>query len=381
MAVANAVIHWSTLLESWVAAKRAKAECSKSVLQQAIEIFRLRRRGLSASDYYFHRLFDDRRFTWKQKTQYTSWRFQKRAFPFVNDPALVCRSGISGTWCGLIDKVLYHLIMTAAGIPVPPVLAIYDRERPHAGPIPVLGGAEEVRRFLKSQEGKALFLKPAQESTGRGVLCIEKVEEGRMHLGDATILDEAGLLAHLERYRRCLFQERLLPHPSLRRITGATVPTVRAITLVEGDSTEIHRAVFRIPIAKNMIDNFGGGKTGNLVASVDPASGVLQRVVQGVGFDWREVTHHPETGERLEGLALPDWKESLDLIQRASRVLLGMAMQAWDVAFTDRGPLMIEVNDESSVDVLQIAGPPGLLDERLVRFLRARGFRWHYPPG
>ena len=40
---------------------------------------------------------------------------------------------------------------------------------------------------------------------------------------------------------------------------------------------------------------------------------------------------------------------------------------------------MIQVNDISSQDVLQLAGPPGMLNAELCSFLREQGFRWRYP--
>jgi hypothetical protein len=75
-------------------------------------------------------------------------------------------------------------------------------------------------------------------------------------------------------------------------------------------------------------------------------------------------------------MQLPDWQQAVELILRASQVLGGMPMQSWDVGLSADGPIAVEVNDKSGQDILQVAGPPGMLDESLQSFLRERGLRW-----
>jgi hypothetical protein len=128
-----------------------------------------------------------------------------------------------------------------------------------------------------------------------------------------------------------------------------------------------------------MTDNFAGGKSGNLLGRVEPETGRVEAVYSGTGVDQVRVERHPDTNAQLVGLTLPDWAEALALTDRASRLFSQMPLQSWDLALTDRGPVMIEINDVSSQDVLQLCGPPGMLDRNLCAFLRERGFEWHYP--
>jgi hypothetical protein len=55
-----------------------------------------------------------------------------------------------------------------------------------------------------------------------------------------------------------------------------------------------------------------------------------------------------------------------------------MPLQSWDIGFTDRGPVVVEVNDVSG-HPCQHVGPPLMLDRRLSAFLRRRGVEWSYP--
>lgn len=370
---------WTYFLDLFRKAVKARSQTGKPILSQMREMVRLHRVQLGPHDYYFYRLFDDSRFTMEQKRQYTSWRFQAHVYPSINDPALIAKDGLPGGWGGAVDKLLYHCIMSAADLPVPRILAIYDPSRSFCGSIPVYSTIDQLAQFVESRGSKPFFLKPAHEGTGHGAMAVVNVRGERVRFANGNEMEMRSFLDEVARHERVLFQERLRPHPLLEKTVGQTIATVRVVTLVRKTSSEFHRTVFRIPVGKNMVDNFEEGKTGNLVGWVNPTTGEVERVFQGVGFDQVQVTHHPDTGEPLQGLKLPDWDRALDLVYKASRVLMGMPFQAWDLALTDRGPMLVEVNDESSQDVLQLAGPPGMLDEKLCRFLQEYGVRWTYP--
>jgi len=46
---------------------------------------------------------------------------------------------------------------------------------------------------------------------------------------------------------------------------------------------------------------------------------------------------------------LPDWAEALALCRRAAAMVPLMRMQHWDIALTNRGPCLLEVNDMGSL--------------------------------
>jgi hypothetical protein len=118
-----------------------------------------------------------------------------------------------------------------------------------------------------------------------------------------------------------------------------------------------------------MIDSFAHGRSGNLVASIDMRDGRVRRVVAGTGFDMRDIERHPDTAHPFSDLRLPDWDKVVGLCLSAGAAMSGIAIQGWDLALSDRGPLIMEVNSRSDLDLLQIAEGRGLVDAAWRHFM------------
>jgi hypothetical protein len=127
--------------------------------------------------------------------------------------------------------------------------------------------------------------------------------------------------------------------------------------------------LWKIASAPNHIDNFSKGKYGNLMASIDVATGVATRALRGFWPDTEVAIDHPETGARLEGFQLPWWEEILDICRQGGAVFPLMRIHHWDFALTDRGPVILELNDVGGTIGAQIHGQ-GLLTEEVRTFLR-----------
>lgn len=357
---------------------QARRQTGKPLRAQFLEIVQLWALGLRPLEYYRFRLFDDERVTPEQRREYTGWRFQRVVYRAVNDPGLMAETGLAGGWDGKVDKVLFDCLMQANGLRTARLLGIFDPAGVTYGNVATLRTREELRFFLRQQRRGALFVKPARASSGDGAFAIETIADEYVMLADQQRLALDEVVERIVRQSRVVIQQRLRPHPLLRAATNDAIGSVRVIVLRRSHLSTVHRTYVRLPVGANMVDNFAQGGTGNLSGSVDPASGRIERVYDGIGLDQVRVLRHPDTGAELEGFQLPDWEAGIELIVRASRVLSGLALQAWDLALTDRGPVLMEVNDVCSGDV-QLAGPPGLLDQDLTAFLRERGFKWPYP--
>lgn len=359
-------------------ARQARAQSGKPFRAQLAEIVALRRMRLGISEYYEFRLFDDARISLSEKRGYTGWRFERDVYPAINDPGLLARSGLTGGWNGAIDKVLFDCLARGAGIPTPVLLAVYDPDGIAIAGVETCRTRAELEHFFRSS-AHGCFVKPARAHHGAGALGVERIDGAHAVLANGQSLLLDGLLDAILARGRTLVQERVRPHPVLAAAMGSTLPTVRAVVLRRPARSTVHRTAIRIPRGANMVDNFAAGRTGNLVGWVEPTLGTITRVFAGVGLTQTEVSRHPDTEAVLPGLALPDWPAALEVIDRASRVFAAMPLQAWDLALADRGPVIIELNDVSAQRLLQLAGPPGMLDRELSAFLREQGVRWPEP--
>ena len=60
------------------------------------------------------------------------------------------------------------------------------------------------------------------------------------------------------------------------------------------------------------------------------------------------------TGTPIKGFQFPDWDKATDLVKRASMVIPQVAYIGWDVAFSDKGPVLVEGNDFAGHDIYQL---------------------------
>ena len=209
------------------------------------------------------------------------------------------------------------------------------------------------------------FAKPVTGIRSLGVAALEAYDAAadRLVLKGGQVLAIEAFVGELDRYLRdgYLFQEMLRPHASLGQVVGPRLSTVRLIVLLEDTGPAILHALCKIPVGDNPADNFW--RPGNLLAALDPGGRVI-RVVQGTGPEQRELDDHPDTGGRLQGLTIPDWPALTALALQAATAFPGLRMQAWDIAPTDRGPVLVEVNIGGDFNLPQLAHRTGLMDER-----------------
>jgi hypothetical protein len=111
-----------------------------------------------------------------------------------------------------------------------------------------------------------------------------------------------------------------------------------------------------------MTDNFHHGESGNLLAYVNLASGVVERVAGGGTLT---PLAHPDTGASLLGITLPDWSTLRNVGLEGARALPGLRWQNWDIAMSSSGPMILEMNANADIDLIQHAYGAGLDDAAL----------------
>ena len=333
--------------------RAAKKQSGKSVISQIIDIIRLRasKGRITAEYYYNYRLFDPE-FTWIQKTKYVGPWAKSRIYRMQDSETAKIFS----------DKALSYRFFHEKGWPHPKVLAITNAANPVAGAI-TLNDERELEAWLGNKENYPFFCKPAVSYLGYGAKLIDRPENGNLVLGNGETISIADFVSQHSAPNGpvMLFQELIRPHPALRKVIGNRVATARIVVLNKSQEPRILAAGLRIPSGKSMTDNFQSGKSGNMIAFVDLESGRLRKVLSGLGVNWHEVSVHPDTAEPIVDFHIPDWKVAIDLVLTASRAIPGLKMHGWDVAFSDRGPLLVETNPRGDLNIAQLAPGRGLL--------------------
>lgn len=354
-------------------AREVHQKTGKSVLSQLREIAELRRGPgeISATDYYGYRLYDDAHYTPAQKREFIAWFHPRRVYEALNDPhwRAACE-----------DKLLFYALLKAFGYPHPRVHALFHPGGRISGSAPTLRTPTEMAEFLRTGMPYPFFAKPVAEMLGRGAsavvgwdrqsdrLCLPHGEE----IGVEEYV-EKHVAPHSEGY---LFQERVSQHPFVQKICGESIATIRMVVLLYPEGPKLFRAAWRIPVGKNITDNFVKGKTGNVKASVDPRTGVVAHAHRGAGADSARkipldspIERHPDTNEPVTGITLPDWEAAVSTCLTAAASFPGVKYQSWDVAMSETGPVLLELNYNGDLLLTQTPGSAGFNDAEFQAFL------------
>jgi hypothetical protein len=346
----------------------ARQDTGKPLWSQTYETLRLLKGTgrLEPDEYYQYRLYDDRRFTWEQKKQFLGRRMENDLIPILDE----------SWWLGLAnDKVIAHAFFRGLGFPTPDLYAVYHPWR-GIGDIPVVRTNGAFADFVR-QLAVPFVAKPVYGMWGRHVLAVQRYEPSH----DSVVLgnhQEMSVDAFVE---RCvgipdkggiLLQELLAPHHDVQEQCGSRICSVRMVTLMDKRGPRLLATVWKVATGGSMADNYW--EPGNLVAPIDAESGLVGRTFTGLGRDIRHVDTHPDTGRTLPGFRLPDWREAVDLCLRATSAIPRLPMQAWDVALTTRGPVLLEVNVNGGMRLPQLCAEAGLYQGQFAEFLGRFGY-------
>lgn len=318
---------------------------------------------LAAQEYFYYRLWD-RELSMVEKRRFVGKVRQK----LIHDAANVEAWRVAAA-----DKVVWHTLMVGLGLPTPQTVAVTQPTR-------VLPGAEttadtrHTETVLRRPDLYPLFAKPIAGRYSLNVLSAEAYDRDTDSVpltgGDRKGVGE--LAASLHTGGGFLLQRRLSPHPTLAAVFGPRLWSVRLLVFLTPGGPLIHRAVAKIATGSNPADNFW--RAGNMLGAIDH-DGRIYRVVRGSGIDQKVDEPHPDTHAPIVGTVIPDWPQVLDLARTAAVVFPGIRTQSWDIALSDQGPVLLEVNYGGDLNLSQLAHGKGVLDEVYVDHLRACGYR------
>lgn len=338
--------------------RQAKAQTGRSQTAQIIEMVRLRygRGGITPEYYFNYRLFEPA-MSWSAKREYVGPWIKSRIYRIQDvETAALCS-----------DKLRAYSFFDELGLPYPRLLAATHPDIDCPG-VTRLHSASGIADWLRGA-AYPFFVKPAVSYLGYGNKLVAAREDETLVFGDDTrvAIDTFADMHGSPGQPTLLFQELVRPHPLLEAAIGRRVATARIVVLNDGPEPEIFAAGLRIPSGKSMVDNFQSGRSGNMIAFMDLKTGVLHTVLGGIGLSWREVETHADTGVRLVGFRVPDWDAAVGLVTTASKALPGLKIHGWDVAFSDRGPLLIETNPRGDLNSAQLGRGRGFASPRVLK--------------
>lgn len=338
----------------------AKKNSCSSIMKQLLELFLLRRSGIGISDYYMYKLYDDSVFkSFKEKLTYRGWRFKDELLNFSH-----CQiQGIAFN-----KDILYRLLEDFA-LPCPKIIALYCATKEGFGRHQAMTQLKDLETYLKNEKILTFFGKPSNASHGYGAIGVVRKEEDQIILADKEIVSASVLAKRIHKISletgTYMLTEYLEPAKHFKEICGSTLPSTRMVVLLRKGKPELFKCATLLPQDNRHVSNFLSGMNKSLSAGTDPESGILFNVLDS---NLQHTERHPHSEFMVEGYKLPQWKEAKTMVLNAALAFSPFRMQHWDIAFSSRGPVILEMNFIGDMEPMQMHGPPGIFTEQFSSF-------------
>ena len=145
-------------------------------------------------------------------------------------------------------------------------------------------------------------------------------------------------------------EEYLINHDKIREVYEPALNTMRMITII-GDDNEPHLffAAQKFGVNGRFIDVHG------IHAPIDLETGIVHFPFHSGNTDTDLIyTKHPDTGYDLTNYKVPMFHEAKEMILKAAMKVPEMRYVGWDVAVTNKGPKIVEGNDYTAYDYMQL---------------------------
>ena len=196
----------------------------------------------------------------------------------------------------------------------------------------------DEKEFLEFVDAHSSFIyKPLEEHSGHGVEIFKSMEINppkffREKLACGSFVVEE--LIEQGKEVACM-------HPQ-------SVNSCRVLTFTDGQTVRVIGTTWRVGSGDAIKDNAGAG---GMYAFVNPQTGIVE--TDAINYCGKTFKQHPDTGVRFEGFQMPKWDEAMKTIRQMATYIKGTTLIAWDIAFSTKGWVMVEANENGDWSIIQ----------------------------
>lgn len=228
----------------------------------------------------------------------------------------------------------------------------------------------DINTLLKLMyEKKKIILKPLIGGGGKGIVKLE-MKEGNIYFNESIISTEE-LSLKIKNIERYIISEYLENGEYLKGVFNETCNTIRIITMIDPKTN--------LPFIAIAIQKIGSSSTfpvdnvwnGGYTSKIDLETGKLGRVAYHTNKNRTIVwdVKHKDSDKEIKGLVIENWDEVKKLILILAKELNFINYIGWDVLVSENGIKVIEGNNYSDVNFLQIHEPL-LKNEKVTEFYK-----------
>ncbi len=183
---------------------------------------------------------------------------------------------------------------------------------------------------------KTVFAKDPVGECGHG---IEKIIV-------SDIKNKDKLYNNLIKNKQFLVEEEIIQSKELNEINPNVVNSFRIVTLVKDGKAYIVNNSLRV----NQDDANVIGCTNDIYFSFNEEGFIDSNVIDDYGNIYES---HPLTGKKFSDVRVKEIKEAFDMCKKAALEVPNVRYVGWDVAFSNRGPLIVEGNEYPGYGIFQ----------------------------
>jgi len=373
---------------------------------QVLDLLQSRRSNhlLGIADYYDYGLYDRQLVSRDEIGNYVGWKYENSLNEALNPRDAVLPA---------VDKLSLHkLLHECNSVSMPRIIGLY---LPSGGKVygslssKIMTDPVQLKIFLETNQIWPLYAKPSHLQQAIGCFLLQGYDPRKKHIilgagsqkswhykthteymdnvtGESmdvsAFIDEV-VLRRRQFYKPeagYMFQQVLTAHLDIQNCTGNdSISSLRMVMLNFDEGPKLERARWKVAVGKNSVDNFSAGSRGNLISRVNLANGKVDSPLDGFWPYANNVSHHPDTGKELSGFQVPNWEEARQMSLSVAACFPLMKILHLDIALTDTGPVLMEINDLAGFDILQLHGK-GLLSplvrEALLRYANSSKHPW-----
>ncbi len=193
----------------------------------------------------------------------------------------------------------------------------------------------KFKKFIEDKE--TIIAKPKDGACGIGVRKIDTSNANAEELYNRLVANSLTIL-----------EEVVIQHKLLNEIHPNGVNTLRILTLNFRGNVTIMGVLLKMGNGK-VVDNFNNG---GILTPVNLKTGKITK--PAINKEGEIYTNHPLTNKSIIGFEIPNWPKVCDFVKSAAKEVPEIGLIGWDVAITDKGPLLIEGNQYPTHDMHQL---------------------------
>lgn len=193
---------------------------------------------------------------------------------------------------------------------------------------------EEFFNFLNKYD--AVFAKDPLGECGHG---IEKIITN-------DIKDKNKFYDKLIANKQFLLEEEIIQCDELNEINPKAVNSFRIVTLLKDGKAYIVGNALRV----NQFDSEIIGCTNDIYFSLNEEGRIDSKVIDDYGNIYKV---HPLTHKEFSKVKIPGVKEAFEMCKKAALEVPEVRYVGWDIAFSNKGPLLVEGNEYPGYGIIQ----------------------------